>query len=206
MPLAWCERAVFSDVYDANRETEPRLGRLPASLFQPGCVIVRAGDDQHLVGGKPPQRIFDRFHRVGISDLGFHVRCGRSRRGLVRQGARFCASIVLGVSQSIESRNVRCGSHHKHLSIVAREMPGELIQLRVRDFRGDYDKQTTRHLSAPLLQEDSTTLSATRGTPTTLAVRVTVAFMPFARPGGSGCEDRGSLALERAPARWEARS
>lgn len=74
MPLAWCERPVFSDGYDANRESEPRLGRLAASLFQPRCVIVRASDDQHLVGGKFPQRVFDSFHRVGISDLGFHVR------------------------------------------------------------------------------------------------------------------------------------
>jgi hypothetical protein len=44
MASAWCERAVFCDGSNADRETEPRLGCLPASFFKPGGVIVGAGD------------------------------------------------------------------------------------------------------------------------------------------------------------------
>src|SRR5665213_2148127 len=112
----------------ANGEAESVLGYLPASRFQPGGVLVRAGDDQHLIGRKLPQRVFDRAHWIGITDLGLHIRGWGRLGGLVGESARVGASVVLGVRQPIEPRDARGGSDHPHLSVLADSTPNELAQ------------------------------------------------------------------------------
>jgi hypothetical protein len=140
------ERSVFDDRDARDWKAEARLSCRAAALLQPAGLIVGMSDNQDLVSGERAQRIFDRFHRVGVAHASLDVLSGGGLCCLDGKRVGFGTGVVLGIGQPVEPRNLRCWCNHKHLGVIAGATAHQVTQHTVGDLGSDYDKQTAQLL------------------------------------------------------------
>jgi hypothetical protein len=126
-------------------EGEAVEGGFRASLFKPGGVLVRECDDDEFIRREGAKRVLDRFHRVGITNLGLNVVGRRRLRKLVGPLGCVSAGVVLGVCQPVESGDAGGWRDDEYLCILARVRTDRRAQIGRGDRSSGDDEEPTRH-------------------------------------------------------------